>query len=209
MYQNRYIRFITVALLFGSAIFLCGCKGNLDGDITIDDSKKIPSMVSDNLTITHYEDGRMTYKFYTLKMERYDFSDAPYMEFTKGIKIETFDSLMKKKSDLVADYAKYIEKDRLWEVKGNVFGSDVTGKSIITEQLFWNERTDKIYSNVDTKVINGEEVTVGSGFESDGSMQDITFRQTKGRILVDTAKTQNPVDTLSLSPVKPNPQTVQ
>lgn len=182
-----------VALLFGSAIFLSGCDSSkVSADVVITDSKNIASLLSDSLVITYYEDGKMGYKFSTPHMERYEFGDEPYMEFKEGIHIITFDENGNERSDLVADYAKYIESKGLWEAKGNVRGRDNEGKELYTEQLFWDENSDKIYSNVDTKVVNGDEVTLGSGFESDGQLNNVRFLNTKGRLLVDTTRQAQP-----------------
>ena len=37
------------------------------------------------------------------------------------------------------------------------------GKTLYTQQLFWNARTKKIYSNVDSKIVqnNGRDVFIG------------------------------------------------
>ena len=51
---------------------------------------------------------------------------------------------------------------------------------------------DKIYSNVDTKVIDGDEITQGSGFESDGQLNNVRFLNTKGRLFVDTTRQTGP-----------------
>ncbi len=185
---------ISVALLIvGSAIFITGCNSSkVAADVVITDYKKVPSLVSDSLSITYYENGEMEYKFTTPRMERYEFDDEPYMVFEEGVRIETFDEDGIRKSSLVADYAKYLEKKRLWEAKGNVFGHDENGKELYTEQLFWEEMAEKIYSNVDTKVIDGDEITQGSGFESDGQLNNVRFLNTKGRLFVDTTRQTGP-----------------
>ena len=185
---------ISVALLIvGSAIFITGCNSSkVAADVVITDYKKVPSLVSDSLSITYYENGEMEYKFTTPRMERYEFDDEPYMVFEEGVRIETFDEDGTRKSSLVADYAKYLEKKRLWEAKGNVFGHDENGKELYTEQLFWDEMADKIYSNVDTKVIDGDEITQGSGFESAGQLNNVRFLNTKGRLFVDTTRQTGP-----------------
>ena len=185
---------ISVALLIvGSAIFITGCNSSkVAADVVITDYKKVPSLVSDSLSITYYENGEMEYKFTTPRMERYEFDDEPYMVFEEGVRIETFDEDGTRKSSLVADYTKYLEKKRLWEAKGNVFGHDENGKELYTEQLFWDEMADKIYSNVDTKVIDGDEITQGSGFESDGQLNNVRFLNTKGRLFVDTTRQTGP-----------------
>ena len=60
------------------------------------------------------------------------------------------------------------------------------GKRLYTQQLFWNARTKKIYSNVDSKIVqnDGRDVFIGEGFESDEEFKDWRFRRMKGRLEV-------------------------
>ena len=75
----------------------------------------------------------------------------------------------------------------MWEAKGNVVVEKSDGKTLYTQQLFWNARTDKIYSNVDSKIVqnNGRDVFIGEGFESDEEFKDWRFRRMKGRMEVE------------------------
>ena len=61
------------------------------------------------------------------------------------------------------------------------------GKKLYTQQLFWNARTKKIYSNVDSKIVqnDGRDVFIGEGFESDEEFKDWRFRRMKGRMEVE------------------------
>ncbi|MEG2576720.1 MAG: SAM-dependent methyltransferase, partial [Glutamicibacter sp.] len=47
-------------------------------------------------------------------------------------------------------------------------------KTLYTQQLFWNAQTKKIYSNVDSKIVQsgGRDVFIGEGFESDEGFKD-------------------------------------
>lgn len=88
---------------------------------------------------------------------------------------------------LTANYAIYYEKRELWEAKGNVVVEKSDGKTLYTQQLFWNAQTDKVYSNVDSKIVqnNGRDVFIGEGFESDASFKEWRFRRMKGRMEVE------------------------
>ena len=90
---------------------------------------------------------------------------------------------------LTANYAIYYEKRQLWEAKGDVVVEKSDGKTLYTQQLFWNARTKKIYSNVDSKIVQkgGTDVFIGEGFESDEEFRDWRFRRMKGRMEVDVA----------------------
>ena len=175
-----------VASLVGGAILLfsCGAKKqpaevNLETMIT---------QQSDTLTMIYTKNGQKDYRFTTPLMERYEFARDPYMEFRYGIEIITFDSLGNEASQLLADYAIYYEKRELWEARGNVRGRGSDGRKLYTQQIFWDEKTDKVYSNVDTKVVDGDDVFVGEGFESDSEFKDWVFRESEGRMWVDASQ---------------------
>jgi LPS export ABC transporter protein LptC len=143
---------------------------------------------SDTLTMIYTKNGQKDYRFTTPLMERYEFARDPYMEFRYGIEIITFDSLGNEASQLLADYAIYYEKRELWEARGNVRGRGEDGRRLYTQQIFWDEKTDKVYSNVDTKVVDGDDVFVGEGFESDSEFKDWVFRESEGRMWVDASQ---------------------
>ena len=175
-----------VASLVGGAILLFSCgpkkqtaEANLETMIT---------QQSDTLTMIYTKNGQKDYRFTTPLMERYEFARDPYMEFRYGIEIITFDSLGNEASQLLADYAIYYEKRELWEARGNVRGRGEDGRRLYTQQIFWDEKTDKVYSNVDTKVVDGDDVFVGEGFESDSEFKDWVFRESEGRMWVDASQ---------------------
>lgn len=144
---------------------------------------------SENLSIVNSQNGRKSYHFVTPLLEGYTLAREPYREFRKGIKITTYknDSLSEVDAVLTANYAIYYIDRELWEAKGNVVVEKSDGKTLYTQQLFWNARTKKIYSNVDSKIVqnNGRDVFVGEGFESDEEFKDWRFRRMKGRMEVE------------------------
>lgn len=184
MFCNIKIDSIT-ALLCWSALFVYGC-GNTTK--SVDDNSPKPTMVSDNLTITRYEGGRMLYRFETPHAIRYQGVDTAYMIFDKGVYIVTYeDSTTDVKSWLKADYAIFYESIDKWEARDNVVAADNAGKTLYTDLLFWDKKTRMINSPIKTKVIDGEESVIGlDGFESDEGLVNIEFYNSKGRILVDT-----------------------
>jgi LPS export ABC transporter protein LptC len=161
---------------------------------------KIMTQRSDSLTIVSSENGKRQYNFSAPLMENYGMAREPYTEFSKGVTVRSFnDSTDVAASTLVADYAIFYEKQQLWEAKGNVVAVSKEGQKLESQQLFWNQKSKRIYSNVDTRVTqpNGEVIT-GVGFESDESMNDWVFRRPKGKVLIDTDPNERP-DTASVA----------
>lgn len=194
---KRVARNVRVALsVMGSAILLFSCG---DGDAT-DSANAAESLMteySEDLSIVNSQNGRMSYHFITPLLEGYTLAREPYREFRKGVKITTYknDSLTEVDAVLTANYAIFYIDRELWEAKGNVVVEKSDGKTLYTQQLFWNARTKKIYSNVDSKIVqnNGRDVFVGEGFESDEEFKDWRFRRMKGRMEVEMKRAADSV----------------
>lgn len=136
---------------------------------------------SENMSITMSENGRKSYHFETPLIEGYSMAHDPYREFRKGIKITIYDENTGAESaTLTANYAIFYEDRKLWEAKGDVVATNSDGRQLFTSQLFWNQATHKVYSNVDSKIVDGDEVHHCEGFESDEAMKDWTYRKLKG-----------------------------
>lgn len=168
---------------------------------------------SEDLSVVMSQNGRRSYHFVTPLLEGYSLAREPYREFRKGVKITTYqnDSLTTVDAVLTANYAIYYTDRELWEAKGNVVVEKSDGKTLYTQQLFWNSRTKKIYSNVDSKIVqnNGRDVFIGEGFESDEEFKDWRFRRMKGRMEVEMkqAADSTATDSTAVRPVRPQPET--
>ena len=188
------LRYCMLALsILGSATLLFSC--NSKPERTVYDYETLLTEMSENRTITMMENGKRSYTFTTPLMEGYSMASNPYQEFRRGIKMTTYtDTLSLVDATITANYAIYYERQKLWEAKGNVVivknnrdEGDTTVTSlteIYTQQLFWNATTKKIYSNVDTKLVKGNNVFVGERFESDEDFKDWRFYYQKSRMEV-------------------------
>ncbi len=182
MVINSLRRYLAVALSFvGSAILLFSCEAPQP----VEESASYENLMteySENLSITQSENGRKKYHFQTPLMEGYAMARDPYREFRKGIKITMFedDEASTESATLTANYAIFYEDRKLWEVKGDVVAVNKDGRRLYTSQLFWNQTTHRIYSNVDSKIVSADEVYHCEGFESDEKMKDWTYRKLKG-----------------------------
>lgn len=206
--MNRLIaRYAMVALsVMGSAILLFSCEREEAEDAAASE-ETMRTEYSENLSIVESKNGRRSYHFVTPLVEGYSLAREPYREFRKGVKITTYkdDSLSTVDAVLTANYAIYYENRKLWEAKGNVVVVKSDGKNLYTQQLFWNQQTKKIYSNVDSKIVqnDGRDVFIGEGFESDEEFKDWRFRRMKGRMEVEMKQSADStaVDSTVVRPV--------
>ena len=137
---------------------------------------------SENMSIDMSENGSKSYYFETPLIEGYAMAHDPYREFRKGIKITMYekDSARTASVTLVANYAIFYEERKLWEAKGDVKVVQANGRKLNTSQLFWNQATHTIYSNVDCIIIDRDQTIYCEGFESDEEMKEWSYRKVKG-----------------------------
>ena len=176
--------------VMGSAILLFSCADKDAGRASASEETMMTEY-SEDLSVVMSQNGRRSYHFVTPLLEGYSLAREPYREFRKGVKITTYqnDSLTTVDAVLTANYAIYYENRELWEAKGNVVVEKSDGKTLYTQQLFWNARTKKIYSNVDSKIVQ----------------KDWRFRRMKGRMEVEMKQSADSAATDSTS-VRPVPK---
>ena len=183
MIHKVLVRYFMVALpLLGSAILLFSCEAKKTTTSHSTNLENLMTEYSENLSIVTSENGQKSYHFTTPLMEGYALAREPYKEFRKGVKVVTYDgdTTTVESATLTANYAIFYETRKLWEAKGDVVVIQREGRRLYTSQLFWNQATHRIYSNVDSRVVDGDEVYDCEGFESDEEMKDWHYRKIKG-----------------------------
>ena len=202
----------------GSATLLFSC-GKTSPKVEYD-LETLMTERSENRTIVMMENGKRSYSFTAPLIEGYSLAQNPYQEFNRGIKLTTYtsDSLSLQDATIKANYAIYYDKQKLWEAKGDVViikknrkdgDTVVTGNTeVYTQQLFWDARTKKIYSNVDTKVLQPDGWHSGVGFEADEDLKNIHFRKYKSEMEFDFSpvdESQQQEDKKAAKPKSNNP----
>ena len=175
-------RYLAVALpLLGSAILLYSCKAEQTAHEEQVNLETLMTEYSEDLSIQMSENGLKSYHFSTPLMEGYAMARDPYKEFRKGVKVVMYesDSTSNVSAILTSNYAIFYDNRKLWEAKGDVVVVQTNGRKLYTQQLFWNQATHRIYSNVDSRVIDGDEIYDCEGFESDENMKDWRYRKLK------------------------------
>lgn len=190
--------FRTALVLAGAVcVVSCGRRGGSEPP----DAETLITGQSTDLTVRNSAGGKLSYLFETPLMEEYSLAAEPYTEFRRGVRVISYDSLQVQALELTADYAKLLTLKDLWEARGNVVIVRADGKVVRTEQLFYDVKADRIYSNVTSTMTDGEEITVAQTFETDSKFEEYRFHDITGRTLVDTESLQQPDTTAAPAPV--------
>ena len=190
--KTTTIQNITAAFLAAVMfLLLSGCsssKKNLTDAILERDS--LPTMQSLGVTTLISDSGITRYKIITEEWNIFDKKNPPHWAFEKGIYLEKFDTLLRIDANILADTAYYYEKKKLWELRGNVKILSQQGDKFETQQLFWDERNKKIYSDQYIRIEQPDKAIAGYGFESNQELTEYEIKNTTGVFTIeDTAPT--------------------
>lgn len=155
--------------LYGSIIIcVCfsACERKID-TIRKDEVLLLPSITSKNSTTVFTDSGKVQLIMSFDIMESYTNIEEPYSEFRSGIRVSFFEGKDTPAGTVYSKYAKYIDKKKLWELKDSVVVVNESNDKLETEQLFWDQEKDMIYTDRFIKITNEDQTVMGTGFESD------------------------------------------
>jgi LPS export ABC transporter protein LptC len=174
---------LPLALLAGS---FASCKNDIETINALNNEIKLPDQSGFNIEITYTDSGRIQGKIYAPEVNKFDRGEEPYVEFPKGMKVVFYDSLERPTSFIKANYAIYYEKKQLWEARNQVVAENqVNHDKLETEQMFWDQKEEKIYSEKFTRLTNADGISYGEGgFESRQDMSKWRLKGSSGTLNV-------------------------
>jgi len=170
-----------------SIIFAFSCGGRSDEAIEIQEYTG-PIMELGH-AITYFSDSALV----KIRMEaprQYDFNNGD-REFPEGIFIEFYEN-GKMTSTLRADYCYYTEDDDLYKATGNVVIQRIDNNDRLdTEELFWNQKKQDVFTDKYVIIQQGDELLEGVGLEAKQDFSYYKILDTKGTIFLNKEETQS------------------
>ena len=168
-----------VMLFFYTA---CGSKETETVDIQFD-PEITPTMTTDSVTALISDSGITRYKLVADIWEVFDKAADPFWYFPERIYLERFDSLFQVEAKILADTAWNYTDKSLWRLKGNVDIRNMEGEMFLSDELFWDQKEQRVYSDKYIQIKRGDTELKGYGFESNQQMTEYRiFRPHDGKI---------------------------
>lgn len=174
--QLSIIVFMAVML---ACFIACGNKDKPRAD-AVTDRSAMPVLMADSVNTLISDSGITRYRIKTPRWEIYDKSKPPHWLFPQGVYLEKFNEKLEAQAYLEADYAYYDEDTQLWELDGNVHALNLEGEKFETQQMFWNQKTERVYSDSAITITRATSIINGIGFESNQTMTKYTIRKPQG-----------------------------
>ncbi|MDG1804467.1 LPS export ABC transporter periplasmic protein LptC [Flavicella sp.] len=185
MLQNIFKWIQNIAALFVVAMFF-SCANSVQEVNDFFADKNLPVGESRDVRHVYKDSGRIVFRLNTPLL--YDFSNRekhPYSEYPKGIKVVTISNSGEDSTTVTGDYAKSFNKTQISELIGNVVVYNHTEKSILkTPQLYWDQRTNYVFTEKKFSLITEGDTIRGKGFESNMDLTGWLLKKIKGDIQI-------------------------
>lgn len=172
--------FLSCAIFFS----LMSCDEDLT-KINKNRDNNFPSQVINNANIVQRDSGMIKLRATAPLIEKYEYIDSPYIVARKGINILFYD---KKKPNvpgkISAKYAKFNEKKKFYEAKGNVRIISNENQMFAMQSIYWDQVKKVIYTK-DTVYVtdkDGSTLVGANGMTAKDDFSEYTFYNNSGDI---------------------------
>src|SRR5690606_22112369 len=120
--------------------------------------------------------------------------ENPYTLFPEGLTVLFYDRTDVPQASITSHYARYTEKDDVWELRDSVVALSNKGEVLETELLFWSQPRDRIWSDRFVRFTNNDQIVMGTGFDTDSRFSNWTIKNVTGTIYIRDEQEVTPAD---------------
>ena len=194
IYKNNIIRLIkNIIPLSLGIIFFFSCENDIEKINALTNQLKLPDQSGKDIEVAYTDSGKLKIKFFAPEMHKYSKAEEPFTEFPQGIHVYFYDKSEKLESTINAKYAIYYQEKKLWEARNDVVAKNLKkNEQLYTDQMYWDENTQKIYSHDFTKFVNNDGTFYGEeGFKADQNLDKWELIGSKGTVNVRSEDQEN------------------
>lgn len=148
-----------------------------EDDVAVEVASNVEILYSDSAVVRVRVTGALMHNFID--------HDNPRQEFPQGVKIEFLEPNLSVKSTLTAKTAARFQEKGQIIARDSVVLTTVKHERLETEELIWDEKTAKVFTEKFVKVTKPGEVIYGYGLEAEQDFSYWKITVPKGRIKVE------------------------
>ncbi|MBQ8773834.1 MAG: LPS export ABC transporter periplasmic protein LptC [Muribaculaceae bacterium] len=165
-----------------AGLSVVGCNDEKSTDVVHreTDSEIVPTMMTRDVETMISDSGITRYRITTPMWLVFEDAKEPRWSFPEGMYLEKFDMQFRSDASIICDSATYFSNKKLWRLDGNVNISNVQNEKFLTQQIFWDQRSKKVYSDSFIHIEKSDRIIEGYGFISNESMTNYTINKPSG-----------------------------
>jgi LPS export ABC transporter protein LptC len=162
-------------------LFACANK-DMDKIKVITQQVDLPVEIGSNVSISYTDSGFQKAKLFAPLLERYATETRSETEMRKGITAYFYNREGKVNSYIKSKYAIRNERERTITARKEVQVVNNKGDTLRTEELIWDEKTDKIYSDKPVRITTPDKIIMGTGMVSNAAFTQFRVLNISGII---------------------------
>jgi len=163
-------RILLPGFLFVFLVFSCKNKtsdiNDLLGKVNFTEDK------AEGVVIIFSENGKVKGRLFATEFIINELAKPPFMDARKGLRIESYDDSTQVQSTLTAKYARYYMRQGNILIRDSIVVVNKKGERLATEELVWNDKLKKFYTEKFVRIKTSAQVMFGDGLEAN---QDFTW----------------------------------
>lgn len=140
-----------------------------------------------DVTFIRSEKGITKAELHTNEFIKNDNANPPYVDMLKGLKVDFFNDSLKVESTLTARTARYYTKSGNIIVRDSVVVVNRRGEKLQTEELIYNQKLERFYTEKFVRITIGDQITFGEGMEANQDFTWFRIKKQRGTIPVSNA----------------------
>ncbi len=178
----------------------CNSKGKTETIHRDTNADSVPTMLTRDVSTLISDSGITRYRITASLWLVFDQARIPVWKFPKGLLLEKFNSDYQTEATVVCDSATYFKNSQIWRLDGNVNILNTAGEKFLTQQLFWNQKMNKIYSDSFIHIERADRTIEGLGFESNDRMTRYAIHNPTGIFPASDFQNRNRTDSTKTIP---------
>jgi len=178
----KYKALVMVTVL--SVTIFISCKDNFKEIQNIGILDNGPLSIAENINTKYTDSGKLKSILISPKMLNFSNREFAFYEFPIGVNLTLFDD-DDNESNVISDYAIIYDKTDLIDLRGNVVLTTHNKDTLYADQLFYDQKTEWLFTNSPVKFVTAERIINGNGFDSNKDFTQAHVLETTGIIYID------------------------
>lgn len=171
----------------------------------LSDPETMPTMRTLDVHTLISDSGYTRYRITAPLWLMYDEAEDPRWNFPEGLHVQQYDEMFRPSAKIYCDSAVYFSQRKLWRLDGDVVMVNTLRDTFLTEQLFWDQNRQKVYSDSFIHIVREDRIIEGYGFTSNENMTRFNVHTTQAIIPMrdgrrNPATVQEPDSALEVQP---------
>lgn len=169
-------------------VLIASCKNDTREIEALMSKTNIQEDRAEDVMIIHSEGGKVKARLFAKEFIINQGAKPPYWDMRKGLKVEFYNDSLQIDNTVTARYARYYENQGNILLRDSIVIVNKKGEKLETEELVWNQKLQKFYTEKFVKITTPAQVMYGDGLEANEDFSWYQITNIKGVMQVNKSE---------------------